>query len=251
MCFEGPPQTNPTPREFDRASLRVFRVDHGAIDANTPLDIDVSQGTLQTTTVHWTLEITGGDTGPLGGTSSAGANVISFDSGVATGFFKKIALSGDKTSFDVEELVAQTDLSPEITRTFTLIQNTDGSASIRQMLGSAPDVTVFKDFMAPPAVAVTKQTRADAFAMDGLPPETETVNIQLVSGQDVEWFVLGPYKKKPAGPITLPAPPTGAQLSSTLKANLIVFADFVDVPNRPGTLLPQKVAFSRPITVTK
>lgn len=250
MCFEGPPGDFSVPRSFDRATIRLFRVDHPAIDANTPFDIDASQGTLQQTTIHWKVELPGGDSGPLGGTSQVYANIVSFDSGANKGFFRHIAPTADKNAFDVEEVVAETDLAPELVRAIAAIQATDGAASVRQEL-TAGDGFVFKDYLAPPAVSVTKQTRADAIALDGLPEGTESVNLQMQSGNDVEWVVLGPYKRKPSGPIKLPAPPTGAQLPATLKAQIIALADFVELPGRPSAFIAKKISASRPITISK
>jgi hypothetical protein len=250
--FESGATDTSVPRTFDVASVRPFRIDHAALDANTTLDIDASQGTLATTTVHWKLELPGGDGGPLGGTSTAFANVLSFDSGVGTGFYRHVAPTADKNGFDIEELVTTADLAPEVTRTVAIIRTTDGAVALREMLGSAPDGTVFKDFIVPSAVAVTKQTRADAFAVDGVPTEAESVNVNLSSGPDLEWVVLGPFKKKPGGPIKLPAPPSTAVLPSTLTAQIVALADFASIPGRPpGALFAQKISASRPITVTK
>lgn len=248
--FEGPKPDTSVPQTFDRASIRLFRIEHAAVDANGPGDIDVSQGTLAQTTVHWKAELPGGSAGPLAG-SACFANIVSFDSGANTGFFKHLAPTADKNAFDIEEVIAQTDLAPEVTRSLVVFQTTDGSVTARQSLGNAPDGTVFKDFLTPPAVAVTKQTRADAFSVEGVPADAEAVNVNLSSGQDLEWQVLGPWKKKPTGPITLPALPTGVSVSSTLKAQIIALADFVEIPGRPGLLVPGKITFSRPITVTK
>jgi hypothetical protein len=250
LGFEGPVPDVSVPRTFDRASLRLFRLDRPAIDANTVVDLDVSQGTLPQATIHWSVELPGGDAGPLGGTSQVFANIGSLDSGAATGFFRRIAPTADKNAFDVELNVATTDIAPEITRAFAVIQATDGALSFRQEL-SAPDAFVFKDFLLPTAVSVTKQTRNDPFTFDGLPEGVETVQIDMNAGGDQEWVVLGPYKRKPAGPVKLPAPPTGAQLSASFKAQIVATADYIEVPGRPGLRLPRKFSLSRPITVSK
>ena len=202
------------------------------------------------TTVHWKVELPGGDAGPLGGTSQVFANIVSFDSGAATGFFRRVAPTADKNAFDVEEVVAQTDLSPEIVRAIAIIQATDGAVSLRQEL-TAGDGFVFKDYLAPPAVTITKQTRADAIALDGLPEGTESVIVQMRSGNDDEWVVLAPYKRKPAGAIKLPALPTGAQVPASLKAQIIAAADYVDVPGRTGASMAKRISVSRSITVSK
>lgn len=249
MGFEAPVYDGSLERGFVASPVRVFRTERPAMSANGTFDIDVSQGTLSTTPLNWKIEITGGDSGPLGGTSVCFANVNSIDSGANIGLSEKRELLPDKSGWTLLTQLAQTDLAPEQMRSITVIQNTDKSASIAQQLGAAPDGTVFKDYLLPASVIVTKQTRADAISLEGA-PAAEQINIDLRSGQDTEWLVITAHKKQPKS-VVLPAPPSTASLPGTLSAAIVAFNGFEVVPGRPGEALPTKISVSRPITITR
>ncbi|HRG97758.1 MAG TPA: hypothetical protein PLR99_16000 [Polyangiaceae bacterium] len=239
-----------TGREVTYTGARFFKVEGPAPTADTTLDLDVSQGALPSATSTFKVELPGGASGPLGGSSIAFCQTQSADSGLLLGITAKSAPSADLASFTCELRAASADISPEALQTLVAVQTADGAVSVAGALGPVPDGTVWKDLLPPPALTIATVKRTDPIPTEGLPKEATTCQLNLTYREQLVWAAVGPFGRPCPSAITLPEPPSGTTLPATLRASLIGLADPVEVPGRKGDLFFKRVSVSRTFTVT-
>ncbi len=245
---EGKPSSSG--REVTFADARFFKVDGPAPTADTTLDLDLSKGVLPSATSTFKVELPGGASGPLGGSSVAFCQTQSVDSGLLLGITAKSAPSADLASFTCELRAASPDIAPEALQTLVAVQTADGAVSVSGVLGVVPDGTVWKDLLPPPALTIATVKRTDPIPTEGLPKEATTCQLTLTYREQLVWAVVGPFGKPCPTAITLPEPPSGTTLPATLRASLLGLADPVVLPGRHGDLFFKRVSVSRTFTVT-
>jgi hypothetical protein len=126
-------------RGFSTTITKWFHVDHPGLTSNTTFDLDLTALPSDTSmTASGTLEIPGGDSGPLGGASTAFVIVLGQNGQSATGlpnigFTTSIQVSSDNSSFLYSlEYVPYPNLTPS---TYGQITQVDGSFSYVEVPG--------------------------------------------------------------------------------------------------------------------
>jgi hypothetical protein len=242
----------PGSRAIENTEFRLYRADHAGLSADGKLDIDLTTATVVTAPkVKWTVELPGGDAGPLGAAvvSRCIASVASFDSTAMIGPLVKSTPT--PTGFDAEVQVGQTDIGEQIVSR-AVIALSDDSQSVVNELGAMPEGTVFKDFVTPPTLTVERQRVSDPIAVGGVVPG-QLVLVQLngrpgpAAEPQLVWTIIA--RADAANTITLPTPPPGLVLPTFTQARVVTFTENLII--HPWLLTGHRVGVSKPIAIVK
>jgi hypothetical protein len=136
--------------------------------------------------------------------------------------------TADGTGAALEVTVSQVDLGAEQLISTVVLSFADGSVSTRVELGTAPDGTVFSDFLVPPPSPPARIAYADPIALDGFPAGA-IVTVLLEQEADPVWtFEQGTLDAAPPS-LVLPEPPSAAEgaIPASTSARVVAGADAI------------------------
>lgn len=231
---------------------KMFAFARDPLSADDAFDIDVKASPpVPSTTLRLHLEITGGDGGPLGGSSTASCAVQGAHGHFTPGFAERFAVAPDKSSFDCDVVVAQVDAGEPLV-TGCAIKTTDGAASSRYQLGIAADGTTFRDFLAPPHAPEGSIRRNDPLPLGDVPPDDDlSVLYSVYDGNGaVLWSGIAYASLGLPESLVIPRMPTGASLPRNANANLAYTAATFQIPGI-SQVRTGKAAMSRPFAIAE
>ncbi len=206
-------------REYTFDVVQFFHFDHPSLTAdNTTYDIDITALPADpTATATGEIIIPGGDSGPLGGASSAWVTVQT--SGANIGQATAMSVTADKSSFAYTvEYVAYAGVTPY---TLGQILQADGSLSLRNVAGFPKNMQVLDNLELPLPIT---DTLSAGSVLDATATSADDVHLYVVQsgGAGVVWTVTVPAGKTSALPHLpdairgiIPAPPLQARLVTT------------------------------------
>jgi hypothetical protein len=242
--------TKPDARSFEGTIAKFFTIDRPATSQDGTFDVDVAgASTVATVTNKIHLVIPGGDAGPLGGGSFGAVNVLDHYRMFFPGVIKRAAPSADKAGFDCEVTVAQIDPKPWTLVTAGSIRTPEGAVSIRGELGVLPDGSTMTDFLLPPKLSFDRAKRSAPIALGETPADVEAVSLTMLDGDRPAWTVVMPRAYGIPTSLTVPAPPTGASVASSLIGQVVYSRDALLLPD--DILLEKTTASSASFPVEK
>jgi hypothetical protein len=175
------------PRGRETEIKRWAKIDHPAVTADTTFDIDLAAASpLVPTKVKGKLIIPGGDTGPLGGSSSA-LVFVHDDSGFGNvGLSSKVDLTADGSAFDFD--LEYVPIEGGAFQTQAIIFVPDGSLSMAFTHATPAEGMVLDGFLPPPVVVETSRSLSEPFSFEGF-PDGARPRITLVDSRGPRWFV--------------------------------------------------------------
>jgi hypothetical protein len=238
-----------TGRSLEQTFGKWIGLDLEAMTADRMLDVDITaHAALPIKKSNVKLEITGGDGGPLGGTSTAYAFLTcGVPENVACGFPSKIAPNADGSAFDMElSYVEVPGLEPGPTY-FRIQRVEDGAFTERLLVKRPAEGEVIKDFDTPAPITTTKLALSQPLFFEGITPGTNVLLNSSRPNGDMYFrvFIEASLATKP---MQLPPLPDDvrAMIPASSQARVITTRDFA-----PGTGgQPTKAAISRTFTVT-
>ena len=232
--------------------IKAFRLDVPGRADDVNLDLDLrTVSTVPTHPLHLRAVLPSAST--LGSGIRGSAAVLSMESRLLVGAFRKTAPSADKAALELEVDIAETDLGGEHPFTRAILLGPDGAQSVRAELGVVPDRTTWADFAAPP-LAAAPRTIADPIDLVGVPDDAD-LEIQVGGGGKTFWIVEQAAGSPRGGAIRLP-PLFDRSFGVVIPEPVLLFSvklvikqDRVAVP--PHGELYRRVASSREFVVAR
>ncbi|MBL8606683.1 MAG: hypothetical protein JNL38_05155 [Myxococcales bacterium] len=232
--------------------VKAFRVDVPSPSGDVNVDLDLKAlPPVATRIVHIRAEIPAG--GALGAKVRGSAAILSAESRLLVGAFRRTAPSADGRALDFEVDAIDTDLAGEHAISRGVLIGDRGAQSIRAELGVVADGTVWSDFAAPPAAPEGPRTLADPIPLDGFPPGAD-LEVQVGGGGKVFWLLRAAPS---AGSKTVTIPPQfdvsfGVSIPETvLLYSVKIVAKLDRIPLPPHGELYRRVAMSREFVVSR
>jgi hypothetical protein len=248
--WEWTPAATPPARGFDNSAVKWFKLDQPMQTSDAMANIDMNAVTQVTSTkVNITVNIPGGDTGPLGGTSQSVTGLNNLDGNENYAAAPKSTVSADKASFaeSVEFVPPPADMR---VATRGLLVLKDGSLSEVLTDGVPTNGMVIDGFLTPPPVTITKATNADPIPFDGIPAECNTTLLQVVQNGEVIWNIGNSAKTSPAMLPKLPDDALAALKGAHTARIVCIGGDALPHPKPTDLLVYSKVVVSRTFSFT-
>lgn len=246
VSLEWSTPANPTisPRGIEQKIARWARLDVGAVNADTSVDVDLDAlPTLAPDPVHVRVVIPGGDAGPLGGDSQGSWVATTAESGLRAlvGSTTLGDATADKTSFDLRGELVHVDGVTLVTRASVSRAEV---VSSRLSIGAPATDGVIEGLLLPPALPLGARVDGDV-PLDGI-AEGATARLTLEDGLGiVRRVVFAPPGTKSVRFVKLPAA-ASVVLQNAAVGRLAAVADF-----EPRLLSFTRVATNRRFSFAK